>query len=172
MHNWLKYDLVLVNILLPHRQEWYEKYKHDIPVLYLNGHFFAKHRITKASQFYLFIFLVQCNQSSLLKNVSPFFLLQIALDLFRLRLNGLSRTLQSDEISFLIRVTPTHIFLVVNYLKLATLFERKKTKPSHKYYNGLQVWCARQYISLGNKIKQTDNSHHCRYNSHNLGLIR
>ena len=35
-----------VDITLPENRPWYNKYRYDIPVLHLNGLYFAKHRVS------------------------------------------------------------------------------------------------------------------------------
>ncbi|EGD77893.1 hypothetical protein PTSG_09527 [Salpingoeca rosetta] len=45
----IPHEVVMVNITLPGRRAWFDKYKYDIPVLYINGQYMAKHRITKES---------------------------------------------------------------------------------------------------------------------------
>jgi hypothetical protein len=37
---------VEVDITTPSNKPWFAKYKYDIPVLHLNGYYFAKHRIS------------------------------------------------------------------------------------------------------------------------------
>ena len=40
------HTLEAVDITDPDKTEWYSKYKYDIPVLHLNGRYWAKHRLT------------------------------------------------------------------------------------------------------------------------------
>ncbi|XP_015269011.1 PREDICTED: glutaredoxin-like protein C5orf63 homolog isoform X2 [Gekko japonicus] len=40
-----KFILQEVDITLPDQMAWYERYKNDIPVFHLNGHFLMKHRV-------------------------------------------------------------------------------------------------------------------------------
>ncbi|XP_063313021.1 glutaredoxin-like protein C5orf63 homolog [Pelobates fuscus] len=40
-----KFVLEQVDISLPENSTWYERYKNDIPVFHLNGHFLMMHRV-------------------------------------------------------------------------------------------------------------------------------
>jgi hypothetical protein len=39
--------LMAVDITDPDKSYWYQKYKYDIPILHINGRYWAKHRLTK-----------------------------------------------------------------------------------------------------------------------------
>eukprot|EP00049_Salpingoeca_infusionum_P018460 m.357338 g.357338 ORF g.357338 m.357338 type:complete len:112 (+) comp17798_c0_seq1:1047-1382(+) len=41
-----EFKLNQINIALPERAAWFERYKYDIPVLHLDGKFMTKHRLT------------------------------------------------------------------------------------------------------------------------------
>ena len=41
----VNFDLEIVDILEPKNKQWFDAYRHDIPVVHLNGHEIFRHRV-------------------------------------------------------------------------------------------------------------------------------